>query len=161
MDDYESLSHTKWDCMWSSFPSTTGGPLRGTETVSGGGVPQAGLAEGKPDRTRSPHARSRPHDDLDSTEVCGFAGSWIYQGHERNSFGPDVRREEAQLRGTAFLGPRVLRLDRRSRRSGNTEVHQEPGARGQAPRPTQSVAPIAAFRRPTTLGSRQRPQQPL
>src|SRR5262249_49645639 len=48
-----------------------------------------------------------------------------------------------------------------SRRSGDTGVHQEPGARRQAPGPTQPVALIAAFRRLQQLGPRQRPQQPL
>jgi TIR domain len=51
--------------------------------------------------------------------------------------------------------------DRRSGRSGDTGVHQEPGARRQAPGSTQPVALIAAFRRLKQLGPRQRPQQPL
>jgi hypothetical protein len=44
------------------------------------------------------------HNDLDPTEVRGFAGGRLYQGQECDPPGPDVRREEAQLRGTAFLG---------------------------------------------------------
>src|SRR6516165_3563583 len=44
---------------WCSSPSTAGGGLRRTEAVLRGGVSQVGAAEGKPDRTRSPHAGSR------------------------------------------------------------------------------------------------------
>src|SRR4029077_8310070 len=105
------------------------GTLWGTEAASRRCVPQAGLAEGEPDRRRSSHVGSCSHDDLDPTEVRGFASGRLYQGQECDPPGPDVRREEAQLRGTAFLGQRLLRLDRRSGRSGDTGVHQEPGAR--------------------------------
>jgi len=40
-------------------------------------------------------------------------------------------RRNAILLGQHFLGERVLRLDRRSGRSGDTGVHQKPGAGGQ------------------------------
>src|SRR5437660_12302926 len=42
-----------------------------------------------------------------------------------------MRGEETQFVGRHFLGERVLRLDRRSGRSGDTGVHQKPGAGGQ------------------------------
>ena len=47
-------------------------------------------------------------DDLDPTEICGFAGGRFHQGQERDPLGADVRTEEAQLRRTEFLGQRVL-----------------------------------------------------
>src|SRR6516162_3552485 len=137
------------------------GTLWGTEAASRRYVPQAGLAEGEPDRRRSPLGGSCSHDDLDPTEVRCFAGGRLYQGQECDPPGPDLRREEAQLRGTAFLGQRLLRLDRRSGRSGDTGIHQEPGTRRQAPGSAELVALIAAFRRLEQLGPRQRPQQPL
>jgi hypothetical protein len=113
MDDYKSLSHTKWECKYHvcSFQVPQERALRRTEAVPRGCVLQVGVAEGKPNRTSSSHAGS-----------CSNCGSG---------------------------------------RGGDTGVHQEPTARGQAPRPTQPVALIAAFRRLEQLGPRQRPQQPL
>jgi MFS family permease len=61
---------------------------------------------------------------------------------KRNPFGPGIRREEAQFWGAAFLGVRVLRLNRRPRRSGDTGVHQKPGAGGQPLGPNEFVALI-------------------
>jgi putative transposase len=61
------------------------------------------------------------HDDFDSAEIRGLAGGWIYQGQECNPFGPRLWREEALFRWATLLGQRVLRLDHRSRRSGDTE----------------------------------------
>src|SRR5262245_7742805 len=93
------------------------------------------------------------HDDLDPTEVCGFAGDRLYQGQECDPLGPCVRGEKAQFRWTALLGQRVLRLDRRSRRSRDTGVHQETGRRGQPPRSVEHVALSATFRWPNKLGA--------
>src|SRR3954464_3210180 len=42
-----------------------------------------------------------------------------------------MRGEETQFVAQHFLGERVLRLDRRSGRGGDTGVHQKPGAGGQ------------------------------
>jgi REP element-mobilizing transposase RayT len=164
MDDYESLSHTKWDCkiprgVHSQVPQE--GLLR--ELKQHLGEVFRKLALQKESRIEQGHLMPDHVHMMISippkyavSQVIGFI-----KGQERNPFGQDVRGEEAQLCGTAFLGQRVLRLDRRSRRSGDTGVHQEPGARGQTPGPTQPVALIAAFRRLKSLGSRQRPHQPL
>ena len=46
----------------------------------GRGVPQAGRAEGVPDRGGPLARRPRPHDDLDTTEVCRVAGGWVIKG---------------------------------------------------------------------------------
>jgi putative transposase len=52
MDDYESLSHTKWDCKYHVvfIPKYRRKVLTGTDTVYGRCVSQVGFAEGKPDR---------------------------------------------------------------------------------------------------------------
>jgi Transposase IS200 like len=75
-------------------------------------------------------------------KICGLAGGRVYQGQECDPSGPCIRREETQFCGAALLGPRVLRLDRRPRRSGDTRIHQKPGARGQPPGPNEFVALI-------------------
>ena len=124
--------------------------------------PQAGGAKGKPNRRRPSHAGSRSHDDLNSTEVCGLASGRVYQGQECDPFGPGLRGEKAQFRGAALLGQRVLRLDRRSRRSGDKGVHPETGTRRQPPRSNESVALIVHLQvAQQKLGPRQRPQKPL
>src|SRR3954454_207428 len=100
-------------------------------------------AEGEPDRGGPPHARSRPYDDLDPAEICGVTGDRVHQRQERDPSGSGLRRKEAQLRRTAFLGQRVFRLDRRTGRGGDPVVHPETGAGGQTPRSAQSVALIS------------------
>ena len=165
MDDYESLSHTKWECKYHVvfIPKCRRKTLvRGTATASGRGVPEAGRAEGKPDRGRSSDAGSRAHVDLDPTEVRSVAGDRIYQGKECDPFGSCIRREEAELCRPALLGERILRLHRRTRRRGNTGVHQEAGRGGQAPGADESVALISHLQvAHTNPGPRQRPRQPL
>jgi hypothetical protein len=51
-----------------------------------------------------------------------------------------LRGAEAQLHRAALLGPRILRLDRWSRRNGDQELHQEAGGRRLSPRSTEYVA---------------------
>jgi toxin FitB len=68
-------------------------------------------------------AGSRAHDVVDSAEVCGIAGSRVYQGCECDLSGAGVWREEAKLRGSEFLGQRILCLDRRSRRGDDSRIH--------------------------------------
>src|SRR5262245_16478642 len=82
MDEYESLSHTKWtanttcvhykvsdeDAFW-AYPTTPWGS-----------VPQVGRAEGKPDRGGAFAAGSRAHVDLDPAEIRGVASDRLHQG---------------------------------------------------------------------------------
>ena len=59
MDDYESLSHSKWECKYHVVfipkcrRKTLYGELRRVETASWGGAPQIGNAEGVQGRRRS------------------------------------------------------------------------------------------------------------
>src|SRR3954447_10326460 len=72
-----------------------------------------------------------------------ITGDRVHQRQERDPSGSGLRRKEAQLRRTAFLGQRVFRLDRRTGRGGDPVVHPETGAGGQTPRSAQSVALIS------------------
>ncbi len=101
MDDYESLSHTKWDCKYHVvfIPKYRRKVLYGELRRYMGDVFRK-LALQKEGRI--------------TRQEC-------------DPLGPDVWGEEAQFRGTELLGQRVLRLDRRSRRSGDTGIHPEPG----------------------------------
>src|SRR5580704_294196 len=93
-------------CVHSQVPEKD--PVRGAETASRRGLPQACTAKGKPSRRRPSHAGSRSHDDLDSTKIRGLAGGRIYQGQECDPFGPCLWGEEAQLCRAALLGQRYF-----------------------------------------------------
>src|SRR5690242_18025710 len=93
MDEYESLSHTKWECkiprdLYPEVP--TQGVVWATARALGRDVPQPGCPEAEPDRGRAPDVRSCAYDDRDSAQVCGVAGGGIYQGQERDSFSADL-----------------------------------------------------------------------
>jgi putative transposase len=106
--NYESLSHSKWDCKYHVvfIPQVPReGALRGTEAASGRGVPQAGSAEGKPNRTRSPHAGSRPHDDFDPTEVRGLTGGWLYQRKRAQFIWPGRMERGSATSWDSISGP--------------------------------------------------------
>src|SRR6516225_3777738 len=143
MDDYESLSHSKWECKYHVvfIPKCRRKTLYGEfEAASRGGIPQIGNAEGVQGRRGAFDARSCSHDDFDPTQICGVASDRVHQRKERNPPGPCLWRTKAQLRRAAFLGQGILRLDRRSRRSGDQGVHPQAGSRGYSARPTEYVA---------------------
>src|SRR5712672_1285850 len=150
MDEYASLTKPQQVgvqiscCFHSQVPQEDA--VRRAEKAPRRGVSQAGAAEGKPDRRGALDAGPRSHDDFDSAEIRGLTGGRFYQGQECHPFGPCVWREEAQLCRAALLGKRLFRLDRRSRRSRDTGVHQEPGARGRPLGPNEFVALIGHLR---------------
>jgi hypothetical protein len=73
MDDYESLSHTKWDCQYRVvfIPKHRRKVPYGELRRYMGDV--FGFAEGKPDRGGPPHAGSCAHDDIDPADIRGVA----------------------------------------------------------------------------------------
>jgi putative transposase len=80
MDEYESLSHTKWECKYHGVFI----PKRRRKTIYaqlrphlGGRVPQVGRAEGEQNRGMPSFTGPRAHDDLDPpkyavSQVVGF-----------------------------------------------------------------------------------------
>jgi hypothetical protein len=145
MDDYESLSHSKWECKYHVvfIPKCR----RKTLYVElrrhfGGGVPKVGAAKRKQDRGRPSSGRSRAHVDFDPTEVCRVAGDWVYQRKERDPLGSRLWREEAEFCRSALLGERILCIYSWTGHRGDTRVHQEARGRGPAPRADESVALI-------------------
>src|SRR5262245_66368937 len=100
MDDYESLSHTKWGLqisrgLHSEVPQED--LVRGVATPSRGNLSPACDAEGVPDRGGASDARSRAHDDLDPSQIRGLSGRGVHQGQERDPSGSGLWGEEAQL----------------------------------------------------------------
>src|ERR1035437_957764 len=118
MDEYESLSHSKWECKYHVVFIPKGRrkvQVQEPAPAFGRSVPQAGRAEREPDRRRPSANRPCAHDDFDSTQVCGLASGGVYQGQERNPSGPSIRRTEAELRRAELLGARIFRIDGRAR----------------------------------------------
>jgi putative transposase len=82
MDDYESLSHTKWECKY----HVVWIPKCRRQTLYVGLRKHLGevfkrLAEQKESRIEEGHfdERTRAHADRDTAEICGVAGDRVYQ----------------------------------------------------------------------------------
>src|ERR1700674_931648 len=155
MDEYESLSHSKWECKYHVvfIPKCRRKTLYGELRRHLGEVFRR-LAEQKESRVegRASDARSRAYDDFDPAEVCGVAGDRVHQRKECDSSRARIRRAETQFRRAALLGQRVFRLDSRARRSGDSRIHSATRGRRQALGSDESVAlrshlQVAPFRR--------------
>ena len=134
MDEYESLSHTKWECKYHVvfIPKCRRKTLYGELRRHLGEVFRK-LAVQKESRIEEGHLMPDHVHMMISippkyavSQVVGFI-----KGKSAIHLGPCLWGEEAQFCGAALLGQRILRLDGRSRRSGDPGVHPEAGARGQ------------------------------
>ena len=114
--------------------------LRAITASSGRSVSGAGVAGREPDRGRTFDARSRLHDDFDTTEVRGVSSGRVYQRGERDPFGTGVWRAQTQLCESALLGARLFRFDSGARRSDDPGVYPASGARRAAARPDAVIA---------------------
>src|ERR1700674_1800584 len=145
MDDFESLSHTKWDCKYHIvfIPKYRRKALYGQLRTHLGEVFR-NLAAQRESRIEEGHLMV-DHVHMMISIPPKYAVSQVI-GYIKGKSAIHLARvyggEEAQFRGPALLGQRVLRLDRRSRRSGDTGVHQKAGTRGQPPASNESVALI-------------------
>ena len=131
MDEYQSLSHTKWECEYHVvfIPKCRRKTLYVQLRQHLGEVFRR-LATQKESRIEEGHLMSDrgAHDDLHTAKVFGIAGGGIHQREERHSSGAGVRRTEEELCRTAFLGARILRVHCWARRESDSGVHQEPRA---------------------------------
>src|SRR6266571_3451780 len=114
MDEFESLSHTKWECKYHVvfIPKYRRKALY-LELRRHLGEVFRQLAAQKECRIgrRAFDVRSCAYDDIDPTEICGVAGDRVHQGQERDPSGQGLRGAQAQFRGSAFLGEGILRLN--------------------------------------------------
>jgi hypothetical protein len=121
MDDYEGLSHSKWECKYrgSFIPKCRRKTLYGELRQHLGEVfGRIGNAEGVQGRRGAFDARSCPHDDFDPAQICGVAGDRVHQGEERNPLGPRLWRAKAQPMRRRMVDRMLTRcettLDRRA-----------------------------------------------
>src|SRR5271155_235047 len=102
MNEYESLSHTTWDCKYHVVfipkcrrktlyqDAIYEGDFCGfsySASASGRSVPQACASEGIEGRRRAFDARSCAHAAVDPAEIRGVAGGRFHQGQERDPHG--------------------------------------------------------------------------
>jgi len=134
MDEYESLNHTKWECKYHVvfIPNCRRRTLYEELRRHLGEVFRK-LAQQKESRIEEGHLMS-DHVHMMIAIPPKYAVSqvigYIKGKSARDPSGAGLRGAQAQFRGSALLGPRILRLDGRPRRSGNSGLHSESGARG-------------------------------
>ena len=116
MDDHESLSHTKWDCKYHVvFIPKCGRKTLYAELRKYLGEVFCKLAAQKESRIEEGHLmRDHVHmlisipPKYSVSQVIGYI-----KGKSAISFGSRLRREEAELCGSALLGTRVFCFHRR------------------------------------------------
>ena len=131
MDEYESRSHTKWECKYHVvfIPKCRRKVLYGQLRPHLGEVFRK-LAEQKGSRIEEGH--------LMPDHVHMMIA--IPPKHERDPSGAGVRRKEAEFRWPAFLGERVFRFHGRAGRSRDPGIHPQPGEGRSALGANESVA---------------------
>jgi putative transposase len=143
MDEFESLSHTKWDCKYHVVFI----PKRRRKTLYAELRRHLGevfrrLAAQKESRIEEGHLMP-DHVHMMISIPPKYAVSQVV-GYIKGKSAIHLARTYGERKrsfvGPAFLGQRVLRLDGRTGRARNTRVHQEPGRGGQAPGTTESMA---------------------
>src|SRR5271166_5987781 len=99
---------------------------------------------------------------VDTSEICGVAGGRVYQGQERDPFGPGLWRAQTQFCWAALLGPRILRQHGRAGRGRNPRLHSQPREGRPEARTNESLALTnATFRWRQTQGAASAPPLPL
>ena len=119
MDEYESLSHTIWDCKYHVvfIPKCRRKTLY-LELRRHLGEVFRRLALQKEARVEEGHLMPDHVHMLLAIppKYAVVPGCRLHQGQERDPSGPGLWRAQAQLRGAAFLGQRLLRQHGRTGR---------------------------------------------
>jgi hypothetical protein len=77
--------------------------FRQNKTASGPSVSRSGATEGVPDRGGAFDAGSRPHVDINTSQIFGGADHRIHEGEES-----DMDRAECRTQDAEFPGPQIL-----------------------------------------------------
>ena len=124
MDEYETLSHTTWDCKYHIvfIPKYRRKALYQELRRHLGEVFRR-LALQKESKVEEGHLMPDQHAAFDPAQIRGVAGGGFHQGQERDPHGPRLWRAQTQFRGTAFLGPGIFRQHGRTRRRSHSRLH--------------------------------------
>ena len=142
MDEYQSLSHTRWECKYHVvfIPKCRRKTLYGELRRHLGEVFRK-LAVQKESKIEEGHLMPDHVQMMISippkyavSQVIGF-----HQGQECDPPCSRLWREETQFCGPAFLGEGILRLDGRARRSRHQGVHPEARLRGRVSGPNSRL----------------------
>jgi putative transposase len=143
MDDYESLSHSKWDCKYHVvfIPKCRRKTLYGELRQHLGEIFRK-LAMQKESRVEEGHLMP-DHVHMMISIPPKYAVSQVI-GYIKGKSAIHLARVYGERKrnfiGQHFWAQVLLRLDRRSRRSGDHGIHQEAGGRRLSPRSTEHVA---------------------
>ena len=143
MDEYESLSHTKWECKYHVIfiPKYRRKALYGQLRAHLGEVFRR-LAVQRESRIEEGHLMS-DHVHMMISIPPKYAVSQVI-GYIKGKSAIHLARVYGERTrnfvGQNFLGPGVLCLDGRPRRGGDPRVHPQPGERGQAVGSAQALA---------------------
>ena len=139
MDEYESLSHTKWDCKYHVvfIPKCRRKALRphlGEVFKKLAAQKESRIEEGHlmPDHV---HMMIAIPPKYAVSQVVGYI-----KGKSAIHLARVYAERKSQFRGSAFLGAGIFRLDRRSRRRGDPGIYPQPGSRRCA---SGAVEPVA------------------
>jgi putative transposase len=164
MDDYESLSHTKWECKYHVvfIPKCRRKTLYGQLQRHLGEVfrklamqKECRIGEGHlmPDHV---HMMISIPPKYAVSQVIGFI-----KGKSAIHLARVYGERKRNFMGRHFWARGVFRLDRRARRSCDQGIHQKAGRRGYPPGSTQHVALACHLQVAQQAGPRQRPRLPL
>ena len=129
MDEFESLSHAKWECKYHVvfIPKFRRKALYGQLRDHLGELLRK-LATQKESRIEEGHLMpDHVHMMISIPPKYAVSQGRICQGQECDPSGPRLRGTAAQFCRATFLGARIFRLDRGERRSCDPGIHQEPG----------------------------------
>ena len=112
----------------------------------GNGVSGFGRAEGMQSGSGAFDVRSRAHAVVGAAEVFGIERDGFYQGQECHPHCQGVCRTTKELRRPAFLGTRVLGIDRRQKRGCRASLYPGPGKGRSTPRTTGDDGALSASR---------------
>ena len=136
-DDYESLSHSKWECKYHvvfipNYRAETS--VCRVATAPGGTVPKASRAEKESGIEEGHLLLDHVHMLISiPPKYAMWPADWIYQGKECDTFSSRVWGKEAKFRRPAVLGEGVFRIYGGAGHRGDTGLHQEARRGGQAP----------------------------
>ena len=142
MDEYESLSHTRWDCKYHVvfIPKCHRKALYGELRRHLGEVFKR-LAAQKESRIEEGHLMpDHVHMMIAIPPKYAVSQVGFHQGQERDPSGSGLHGTQTQFRRSAFLGARIFRLDRRSRRRGDPGIYPPSGSRRRVPGTAEPVA---------------------
>ena len=129
MDEYESLSHTTWDCKYHVvfIPKCRRKTLyQELRRHLGEVFRRLALQKEFEGRGRAPDARSRANAAIDPAKYAVSQVVGFIKARARSTPGPGLWRAQTQCRGTAFLpGPGNLRQHGRARRRSHPSVHPQ------------------------------------